>query len=176
MRPVPAAAHSSIEIATRTTTVWRRKSSVCACPEGLYTAPVSGDCDDTTSAVHPGATELCNDKDDNCNGTADEPGATGCQNYYRDVDKDQYGITTDVLCLCTSTGDYVTKKSGDCNDANALQNPDMVEKCDDIDNNCTLGIDEACDGDDDSYWQVHDAGGWHSVGVPAWRRRLQRRQ
>ena len=33
------------------------------------------DCDDTSPDVHPGATELCDGKDQNCNGTADD-GAT----------------------------------------------------------------------------------------------------
>jgi len=124
----------------------------CLClPEGLYTTPVGGDCDDNNEQVYPGATEVCNDRDDNCNGVADEAGSTGCVNRYRDVDKDGYGITADVLCLCSSSGDYTATKSGDCNDANPAQNPDMVEKCDDIDNNCAAGVDEGCDADDDDY-------------------------
>src|SRR5207247_217215 len=38
--------------------------------DGYSTA--DGDCDDTNAAVHPGATELCNGVDDNCNGQIDE--------------------------------------------------------------------------------------------------------
>ncbi|HHS97401.1 MAG TPA: hypothetical protein ENK08_05805, partial [Chloroflexi bacterium] len=42
----------------------------CAPPPG-YVAE-AGDCDDASAAVHPGATELCNGVDDDCDGLADE--------------------------------------------------------------------------------------------------------
>jgi hypothetical protein len=37
------------------------------------------DCDDTRAEVHPGAEEVCNGLDDNCDGTTDPEGSTGCQ-------------------------------------------------------------------------------------------------
>jgi hypothetical protein len=39
-----------------------------ACAHGTIPA----DCDDTNPAIHPGAPEVCNNKDDNCNGMVDE--------------------------------------------------------------------------------------------------------
>jgi len=46
------------------------------------------DCNDNNSAVHPGATEVCNTIDDNCNGQIDE----GVQStFYADADNDSYG-------------------------------------------------------------------------------------
>lgn len=36
-----------------------------------------GDCDDTRASVHPGGIELCNGRDDDCNGTVDDP-ELGC--------------------------------------------------------------------------------------------------
>jgi hypothetical protein len=48
-------------------------SSRCLCnPSGSYRATQSGDCDDTSSSIYPGATETCNGDDDNCNGTIDD--------------------------------------------------------------------------------------------------------
>jgi|GEM_PF-2616576 len=72
------------------------------------------DCDDTNSAVHPGATEVCNGIDDNCNGTTDE----GCGIWYRDADGDTYGnpsVTT--VSIGKPTG-YVANNT-DCDDTNS---------------------------------------------------------
>ncbi|WP_241759555.1 putative metal-binding motif-containing protein [Pyxidicoccus parkwayensis] len=49
----------------------------CMQPAG-YVAPTSAfDCDDGNGAVNPGATEKCNEIDDNCVGGADEPFTSG---------------------------------------------------------------------------------------------------
>jgi hypothetical protein len=48
----------------------------CAPPPAGNVA-ISGDCDDTNPAVHPGGTEACNGIDDDCDGAADDDvGAT----------------------------------------------------------------------------------------------------
>ena len=44
--------------------------TACMPPAGHVEA--NDDCDDRLAAVHPGAAELCNGRDDNCNGTRDE--------------------------------------------------------------------------------------------------------
>jgi hypothetical protein len=41
-------------------------------PDGAPAACGGQDCDDTDANVHPGATELCDGKDDDCNGAIDE--------------------------------------------------------------------------------------------------------
>ena len=95
------------------------------------------DCDDTNKQVHPGATEVCNGIDDNCNGQKDE-GVS--QAYYADNDGDSWGAddpATNVQA-CSPPSGYVAK-AGDCNDAAWAINPDQVE----IWGN---GIDENCDG------------------------------
>jgi hypothetical protein len=114
----------------------------CAPPQGYVL--VSGDCDDTDAGVNPGATEVCgNGKDDNCNNTENDEGATGCELYYEDKDSDGYGAGTSK-CLCFAEGKYATKTPGDCDDNDPLANPGLPEKCSDgKDNNCNGQIDEA---------------------------------
>src|SRR5216117_3885508 len=57
------------------------------------------DCNDANASVHPGATEICDGIDNNCEGQIDEgfPSVT----YYRDADSDGYGNplqTTTAKC------------------------------------------------------------------------------
>jgi hypothetical protein len=68
------------------------------------------DCDDASSDVHPGAIEVCNGIDDDCDPGTDENG-----------DADNDGAT-----LC----------DGDCNDANRTVHPGADEVCDAIDQDC----------------------------------------
>ena len=91
------------------------------------------DCNDGDDAINPGATEICNAIDDDCDGTADD-GLTFI--YYADADGDTYG---DPLVFTTSCdgppAGYLTDNS-DCNDADDAINPDATEICNAIDDNC----------------------------------------
>jgi hypothetical protein len=49
------------------------------------TGVACGDCDDTRADVHPGVTEVCNGRDDNCDGRVDEGFARG---WSREIDTD----------------------------------------------------------------------------------------
>ncbi len=107
-----------------------------------------GDCDDTDVMVHPfkqglaGGVEVCNGKDDNCNGKTDEEGADGCMLYYVDVDKDTYGPSSTGKCLCASTKIYSASDPGDCDDNNKNIHPNAVEICNNIDDDCNGLIDD----------------------------------
>ena len=118
---------------------------------------VSGDCNDGTAAVHPGATEICDGLDNDCNGIGDE----GLNvTWYKDADNDGYSDGS-TLVQCSKPVGYklainLLATSGDCNDANANINPGATEQCDGIDNDCDGQIDGEVpawykDADNDGY-------------------------
>ncbi len=112
----------------------------CLCrPAGKYRATVEGDCEDADKAVNPGRVEVCNDRDDNCNHLTDEEGAQGCSWYFKDVDQDGFGVTSDQKCLCRPTGPHSATVGGDCNDLEASVRPGVHEVCGN-------GRDDDCDG------------------------------
>ncbi len=114
---------------TTMTTVGKPSS----CPSG------TGDCNDSDGTVNPGQAELCNNnKDDNCSGTQNEENASGCVNYFTDLDSDAYGAGS-AKCMCAPSGSYKATKAGDCNDAKALVNPLIAE-------NCSTSDDDNCNG------------------------------
>jgi len=82
------------------------------------------DCDDTNADVFPGAPELCDGLDNDCDGEVDE-GLT--------FDADEDGHTTPDSCEGTRD---------DCDDTDANVYPGAPELCDDLDNDCDGTIDE----------------------------------
>ncbi len=136
-------------------------SSVCLCaPDGQHAATVGGDCNDLASGVHPGATEVCNGIDDNCDGQTDENGASGCTNAWADVDGDGYGDPANAACVCGSSTAFPASKAGDCDDGNAAVHPGAAEVCNGADDNCDGATDPVgatgcasyyVDADKDSY-------------------------
>ncbi|ATB46907.1 putative metal-binding motif-containing protein [Corallococcus macrosporus] len=140
-----------------------------------YVAVLTGgtDCDDDTPDIHPGATERCNDVDDNCNGVSDEvelslgqhcTEAAGCEGTRTcdvngtvvcsmplavyaspDVDQDGHGdrSVTPVAFCAGVPPGYVVSPADDCNDNNASIRPGATELCNGVDDNCNDQIDEA---------------------------------
>src|SRR6188474_2327163 len=60
----------------------------CSAPSGYTTT--SDDCDDERDTVHPGADEICNDVDDDCDGLDDSDDSSLVQGtvWYTDADGD----------------------------------------------------------------------------------------
>jgi hypothetical protein len=108
----------------------------CTRPSGY--AALSTDCDDTASSVHPGATEVCNSIDDDCDGVADA-GLT--VTWYRDADTDTYGDPTVSTDSCTAPSGYV-RDDTDCDDTNATIYEGAPEIDDLYDQDCDGWIDE----------------------------------
>jgi hypothetical protein len=98
------------------------------------------DCDDTDGAVNPGADELCNEIDDNCDERIDPDDSVDANTWYGDSDGDGYGDDATAFTQCREPSNGVLI-GGDCDDGNATVNPDAVEICDEVDNDCDASND-----------------------------------
>ncbi len=96
------------------------------------------DCNDNDAGIYPGAVEICDGNDNNCNGDIDESVTT---TYYQDSDNDGFGDDAVSLQACEKPSGYVPV-GGDCDDGEVAANPGTAEICDYIDNNCDGDIDE----------------------------------
>ena len=101
----------------------------CLCaPEAPYVIEDAGDCRDDKAKVHPGADELCDGLDNDCNSQTDEGGV--CVEPCVDNDNDGFGVGPG----CTG--------QPDCDDTKAKVYPNAPEKCDGLDNDCDTQTDE----------------------------------
>ncbi len=99
---------------------------------------ISGDCNDQMLAIYPGASETCNQLDDDCDGEVDQGLA---YNQYADQDGDGVGSNEVVVFQCTPINGYLNS-NGDCNDANFNVNPSQAEVCNGIDDDCDNAVDD----------------------------------
>ena len=100
--------------------------TACECPANYFTSAELGgntnnDCDDSDASRNPGATEVCDGIDNDCDGIL----------LVGEVDAD---------------GDGVFVCDGDCDDADASVYPGAPELCDGQDNNCNGVVDEGISG------------------------------
>ena len=96
------------------------------------------DCDDSTDTTHPDQPDLCNQRDDDCDGERDED-SSDHQPWYVDFDRDGYGQGHVILEVCPKPADALSMVTGDCDDHHATISPAAAEDC------WTEG-DEDCDG------------------------------
>jgi len=97
------------------------------------------DCDDNNWAVHPGATEICDGLDNDCDGVVDD-----AMNTVRWVDSDGDGYgdrEKPSIGGCTHVA-FLVDNDDDCDDLNRLTHPAANEICDGLDNDCDGAIDE----------------------------------
>ncbi len=102
-----------------------------------------GDCDDEDPSVNPSEDEICNGKDDDCDGSVDEDSAEDAARWLRDDDGDGWGDELRSWYACTQPEAFVSDdQTGDCDDADPEVNPDASEVWYD-------GVDQDCDGRSD---------------------------
>ena len=124
-------------------------------PPARYVAD-STDCDDLDPSAYPDATEVCDEADNNCDGTVDE-GVT--ETYYQDTDNDNYGVAESTVDACGRPVGYAGQ-SRDCDDVDDAVNPVATEVCDDIDNDCDFVTDEDDAADVETFYADSDSDGF----------------
>ncbi|MCF8246471.1 MAG: T9SS type A sorting domain-containing protein [Saprospiraceae bacterium] len=116
---------------------------VCEATPPTGYAILNGDCDENNAAINPGAAEVCDNIDNDCDGLLNN--GLLLFPYFLDSDGDGFGdvnnTTTIVTCETSPPSGYVTN-NGDCDDTNAAVNPDATEIMDGIDNDCDGEVDE----------------------------------
>jgi hypothetical protein len=101
------------------------------------------DCDDDEPAAFPGGEEICDEIDNDCDGSIDEL-ASDVVDWYPDIDGDGWGDDAGRVSACFDPGEYIAR-GGDCDDLDPDAAPDLAEVCDDeVDNDCDGTIDEGC--------------------------------
>ncbi len=106
--------------------------------------PADVDCDDFEPDVHPGADEVCDSIDNNCDGNVDEGVLS---TFFFDSDADGFGSNSSIEAC--SVPDGYADNNLDCDDFEPDVHPGADEVCGDgIDQNCD-GADLSCDDVDD---------------------------
>jgi hypothetical protein len=133
-------------------------------PEGWSSS--GSDCDDTDPAIHPGALELCDGLDNDCDGFVDDQDPdvdlADAPDWFPDEDADGYGDSARPLRACSQPEGLLADGS-DCDDRDPLVNPGAPEHCDGVDEDCDGELDEDAvdaptwyaDGDGDGYGAPH---------------------
>jgi hypothetical protein len=142
--------------------------SYVACAED----PAERDCFETgeesliaeAAAVNPGATEVCDGYDNNCDGMCDRIPEAGEQSFDFDLD----GVTTcgslvDEGGACEAGPD---DSRIDCNDFEKIVNFREEEVCDGFDNDCNGGCDDLEDADKDGDYFTTCDSRWYADGKP----------
>ena len=136
----------------------------CTAPAGFVADAT--DCDDGDGTVHPGAAEICNLLDDDCDGDVDDADAdvTGQATWYADADGDGWGDAASPLLACFQPSTHVTDAT-DCDDTSAAVNPAATETCNGIDDDCSGRADEPYSADAPTWYADTDADGFGDAAV-----------
>ena len=115
-------------------------TEACSLPDGY--SDLDTDCDDNNPMVNPGAPEICDGIDNDCDDLVDgaDPDS-GNFEWYIDEDGDGFGSSSSLLFQCEPPVGYVLNDQ-DCDDNDPNNYPGNTEVCDGFDNNCDGDVDE----------------------------------
>ena len=142
----------------------------CTAPTADHVLPAIGeDCNDASLIEYPGAPEVCDALDNDCDTLVDLDDAdldvSSAEVVYRDRDGDGFGDPEQSTFACAGAvpPGFVLDNT-DCDDRDRDIRPDAVEICDTIDNDCDQLVDSA-DLDVDlatapEWWLDVDGDGW----------------
>ena len=135
---------------------------VRACERPVGHVADGTDCDDGRSDVSPIADEVCDLADNDCDTLIDEGGAVGAPTWWHDSDGDLFGRDTASVESCGQPLGYVDN-GDDCDDGRPGVNPDELEICNELDDDCNGAVDDGASDAVDRYEDL-DGDGW---GTPA---------
>ena len=124
------------------------------------------DCDDSSDAIFPGAVEVCDGADNDCDAIVDESDAVDASVWYVDRDGDGYGDDTTAYTSCEQPGTEWVSEGADCDDLRNDISPGQDEVCDTIDNNCDGLIDDASSVDAQTFYADTDKDGFGDPDAP----------
>jgi hypothetical protein len=144
-----------------TTTAHPLTDPLCEDPSLALGDPIADDdddCDDAEPAVNPGADEVCNTIDDDCDSLVDDADDdyTGEQTWYTDGDGDGFGTQPTTLA-CEAPLGFVANDE-DCDDTDEDVSPSGIEVCNEVDDDCDGDVDEDVVGGD-PWWPDGDGDG-----------------
>ncbi|HEX8698080.1 MAG TPA: MopE-related protein [Myxococcaceae bacterium] len=112
----------------------------------MPTASGGTDCNDGDGAIRPGATELCDTRDNDCDGSTNEGVGS---NWYPDNDRDSFGDKSappTVSCTMPSGPTAYVQDNSDCKDSDAnifpRANTAPEARCDEEDDDCDGVVDD----------------------------------
>jgi len=94
-----------------------RATLACEQPSGQVAD--NSDCDDGDASSNPGASEVCDDADNDCDGSTDEGPPSDASTWYRDSDGDLFGDPDFSVVACDQPTSFVGNDD-DCDDSNPL--------------------------------------------------------